>query len=96
MRDLRGVIERENAEIGVLISFKEPTRAMRTEAASSGFYNSHWGRHPKIQLFTVAELLEGKSIDYPPSAQVNVTFKKASKAKGKKDENMDFPFPEET
>ena len=31
VRDLRGVIERENAEIGVLISFEEPTAGMRAE-----------------------------------------------------------------
>jgi hypothetical protein len=30
------------------------------------------------------KLLEGKRIDYPPSKQVNVTFKKAPKAKGRK------------
>jgi len=39
--------------------------------------------------------LEGKPIDYPPSAQMNLTFKKAPKTKGKKHENMDIPFHEE-
>ena len=65
VRDLRGVIDREKAEIGVLVSFNEPTQPMRTEAASAGFYKSPWGQHPKIQLLTVAELLEGKLIDMP-------------------------------
>jgi DNA modification methylase len=65
VRDLRGVIDREKAEIGVLVSFNEPTQPMRTEAASAGFYKSPWGKHPKIQLLTVAELLEGKQIDMP-------------------------------
>ena len=44
VRDLRGVIEREKAEIGVLLSFEEPTAGMRSEA---GFYESPWGRHPR-------------------------------------------------
>ncbi len=65
VRDLRGVLDREQAQLGVLISFNEPTQPMRTEAASAGFYKSAYGQHPKIQLVTVAELLEGKQIDMP-------------------------------
>ena len=81
LRDLRGVIDREDAEIGVLISMAEPTRDMRKEAASAGFYKSAWGKHPRLQLLTIEELLSGKGIDYPPSEQVNVTLKRAPKAK---------------
>lgn len=65
VRDLRGVIERENAQLGVLVSFNESTQPMRQEAASAGFYTSPWGQHPRLQLFTVAELLAGKRIDMP-------------------------------
>jgi DNA modification methylase len=81
LRDLRGVIEREDAEIGVLISMAKPTRDMRKEAASAGFYKSAWGKHPRLQLLIIEELLSGKGIDYPPSEQVNVTLKRAPKAK---------------
>ena len=88
VRDLRGVIEREKAEIGVLISLEEPTKHMRTEAASSGFYDSPWGkRFPRLQILTVGELLDGITIDYPPPSQVNVTFKKAPKSR--EDENRE-------
>jgi site-specific DNA-methyltransferase (adenine-specific) len=80
VRDLVGTITREKAEIGILISMAEPTRDMKKEAASAGFYKSPWGTHPRIQLLTVQELLDGKRIDYPPSQQVNATFKKAKKA----------------
>jgi hypothetical protein len=65
VRDLRGVIDRERAQIGVLISFNEPTQPMRQEAASAGFYDSPWGKHPRLQLLTGAELLAGKQIDMP-------------------------------
>jgi hypothetical protein len=37
VRDLRGVIEREKAEIGVLISMQPPTKPMLKEAAEAGF-----------------------------------------------------------
>jgi DNA modification methylase len=81
VRDLRGVREREGAEIGVLISFEKPTRQMRAEAASASFVESPWGKHPRIQLLTVAELLAGKGIDYPRTAGVNVTTKPAPRFK---------------
>lgn len=81
VRDLRGVMEREHAAIGVLISFDGPTTPMRTEAASAGFYESRWGtKHPRMQLLTVAELLSGKSIDYPAPVHTSRTFKRAPKA----------------
>jgi len=85
VRDLRVVVERENAAIGVLITIQPPTKDMRSEAASAGFYESTWGagtktRHSRIQLVTVEELLSGKRIDMPPSRDLR-TFKKAPKAK---------------
>ncbi len=81
VRDLKGVLEREKAAIGVLISMQEPTAPMKVEAATAGFFESEtWARkHPKIQLLTVAELLAGKKIDMPPVKQVDATFKKAPK-----------------
>jgi len=79
VRDLRGVLDREKAEMGVLINLEEPTGPMRKEAASAGFYASPWGKHPRLQLVTVEDLLTGKTIDRPP-IQTSTTFKKAPKA----------------
>ncbi len=92
VRDLRGVVEREKAVIGVLLTLDEPTKAMRTEAASAGFYTSPWGKHPRLQILTVEDLLTGKGIDRPP-AQASATFKRAPKAKataGAKAQPLDF------
>ncbi|HUT24209.1 MAG TPA: restriction endonuclease, partial [Sumerlaeia bacterium] len=95
VRDLRGVVERENAAIGVLIAMEEPSKQMVAEAAEAGFYRSPmvWqGRQdfPRLQILTVADILEGKRIDYPAFGQTNVTFKKAPKAKGKRRKRPDF------
>jgi len=83
VRDLRGTIEREGAEIGVLISLAEPTRSMREDAAAAGFYESPFGtKHKRLQLITVGELLDGKTIDMPSQAQQHggvQTIKKAKK-----------------
>lgn len=81
VRDLVGVLDRERADIGVLLSMQEPTRPMREEAASAGFYSSLWGKHPRIQLLTVGELLAGGRIDMPAQTQTSVTFKPAPRAK---------------
>ncbi len=93
VRDLRGVIDREKAQIGVLVTMQEPTQKMREEAASAGFYDSPWGKHPRIQIITVGELLEGKRIDYPATTGSNVTFKKAPKAESKGAEQLHLTEP---
>ena len=82
VRDLKGVLDREKAEIGVLITMQEPTKPMKEEAASTGFYESPgWKKsYPKLQLLTVEEILSGKQIDMPPIGEVNVTFNKAGRA----------------
>ncbi len=92
IRDLRGVMERENAEIGVLITLRKPTKPMRTEAAGVGFYTSPWGKHPRLQILTIAEIMENKKIDYPPSHQTSATLKKAPKAK-KRDTTIPMSLP---
>jgi site-specific DNA-methyltransferase (adenine-specific) len=79
--ELRGVIEREKADIGVLITMEEPTKAMKTEAASADFYASPFGQYPRLQILTISDLLSGKGIDYPSAAQrIDKTFKRAPKA----------------
>ncbi|MGA2030480.1 MAG: DNA methyltransferase [Verrucomicrobiota bacterium] len=86
VRDLRGVLDREKAAIGVLISLQPPTREMQTEAASAGFYEHKMNRqkYPRIQLRTVRELMDGKGIERPSNvAAMDETFKKAPESKKK-------------
>ena len=83
VRDLRGVVEREQATLGVLLTLNTPTRAMRTEAASAGFYDSPWGQHLRVQILTVGELMAGKKLDAPPPRQTSRTYKRAPKARKK-------------
>jgi site-specific DNA-methyltransferase (adenine-specific) len=86
VRDLRGVIEREKAAIGVLIAMENPTGPMKKEAASAGFYKSPWNEqgYPRLQIITVEQLLEGKGIDAPLVKDSRVqTIKRAPKAKAR-------------
>ncbi len=87
VRDLHGVVDREKAAIGVLISLNEPTPQMRSEAADAGFYTSKElgnPKYPRIQLLTIEDLLKGKKVECPDSVssrETNPTFTQAPKAK---------------
>jgi site-specific DNA-methyltransferase (adenine-specific) len=85
IRDLKGVVEREKAALGLFISLEEPTREMQTEAASGGFFHSDiWGRDfPKIQLRTVRELLEGVSFDLPPRQPMYQAAERVRRSEGR-------------
>jgi len=70
VRDLRGVIEREDAEIGILITLTDPTGPMVNEAVAAGFVRkSAHGRLPRIQVVRVADLLDGIMPKLPPLPQ---------------------------
>jgi site-specific DNA-methyltransferase (adenine-specific) len=91
VRDLRGVLDREKAAIGILISLQAATGPMETEAASVGFYEHKTNRQkfPRLQLRTVKELMAGKGIERPSTvAATDETFKKAPKAKAKGGEQV--------
>jgi DNA modification methylase len=93
IRDLRGVLEREKAEIGILIAMQNPTVPMKTEAAGAGFYDSPWGtRHARIQIIPVRRLFEPRPIDTPPLRQTNVTFKKAPRVRESSAASDYLPF----
>lgn len=85
-----GVVEREEAQIGALISMEEPTKAMRTEVAKAGFYEPPYGgkekHYPRLQLLTITELLQGKEVACP-AFKTNVTFKAAPKAEEDSEED---------
>lgn len=92
VRDLRGVVDREKAAIGVLLTMQDPTQPMRSEAASAGFYEAQWGeRFPRIQIVTVGELLAGRRLDMP-RGHSNVTVARAprSQSAAGEQERMDL------
>ena len=68
IRDLKGVVERESASMGLFITLEEPTSVMQTEAITAGFFHSElWQKDfPKIQIRTIKQLLSGQGFDLPP------------------------------
>jgi site-specific DNA-methyltransferase (adenine-specific) len=67
IRDLHSAMEREKAPIGVFICTPLPTRPMEAEAAAVGMIESEvTGRkHPRLQILTLKELMDGKKPDIP-------------------------------
>lgn len=68
VRDLVGTIEREKAEMGLLITLEPPTQPMNVEALEAGYYRSGLmnRNYQKVQIITIEELLEGQKPDVPP------------------------------
>ena len=82
VRDLAHVVEREKAEIGLFVTLAEATCPMREEAVKTGFYESPvtGTSFPKVQILTIAGLMEGKERpQYPDLSGGGVTFKKAKR-----------------
>jgi hypothetical protein len=88
VRDLAHVVDREQAKIGVFITLADSTGPMRTEAVKAGFYETVYGKYPKIQILTIRELFEGKQPNIP--LVDSSAFRKApTEARGDQD---DLPF----
>jgi len=64
---------------------------MLEEAVGAGFYNSPgWNKdYPKIQILTVEDLLNGKTVQLPPNLQ---TFKQAEKIGQRADDQATLGF----
>ncbi|MCK5743474.1 MAG: restriction endonuclease, partial [Caldisericia bacterium] len=84
IRDLKGVVEREDAQIGLLITLEPPTKPMIKEAAEAGFYESPLigKKYPKIQILTIEELLEGRELEYPKGLRMEMFAKAKRQEKG--------------
>ena len=88
VRDLAHVVEREVARIGVFITLAEPTGPMKTEAIKVGFYETLYGKYPRLQILTIAELFAGKQPNIP--LVDSASFKKATRES--QGEQPAFPF----
>lgn len=81
IRDLRGTVERENADTGIFITRKAPTRPMVDEAVAAGLTEEDI---PKIQILTAADLLAGKAPQVPlPTMVAQKPLEAVAKPEGK-------------
>jgi len=92
IRDLRGVIEREEAAIGVFISLEPATsrHAQRKPPKPASSKTKSVLRHqtpPALQILSIEDLLGRQKKSTLPAAQDIRSFKQAPKAKSKKKED---------
>jgi site-specific DNA-methyltransferase (adenine-specific) len=93
VRDLRGVIEREEAEMGVVVTLEEPTGPMVTEAAAAGVVSkSAHGRLPRLQVVTIADILDGRMPKLPPLPQIERAATRAPRAADRGQLELLLPF----
>lgn len=85
IRDLKGVLDREQSPIGAFITLKPATKDMKKEAVSAGYYESpHFGNYPKLQILTIEEILDGAKLQYPQMGAA--TFRRAERQSKSKTE----------
>lgn len=80
IREFIQVVDKQNADIGVFVCFKETvTKEMLREAKLQGHYNKErfLDKFPKLQILTVEDLMDGQEIKMPTLELT--TFKKATK-----------------
>jgi site-specific DNA-methyltransferase (adenine-specific) len=65
VKDLRATIDRQKAPIGIFITLAPATQPMIAEAASAGFYETEYGKYPRLQILTIEELFAGKKPNIP-------------------------------
>ncbi len=80
---LKGDMEREQAEMGLLVTLEPPTGPMVQEAAAAGFYvPEHFPdrQYPRVQIATIEELLNGNGPDVPRLGLADApTFRRAAR-----------------
>ena len=86
IRDLKGVLERENEPLALFITLAKPTQPMLTEAASAGFHDLHGKKIPRIQIATIEDLLEGKRPLLPSTVDAAAAFKAAPREQAEDDQ----------
>ncbi len=65
IRDLKGTMDRDKAELGLCLTLAPPSKEMIKEAASAGFYETGGQRVSRVQILTAEDLLEGKKPQTP-------------------------------
>lgn len=83
IRDLKGVLDREKAPIGVFLTLEPPTKPMEAEAAAAGFFELGGRRYPRVQVLTIADVIAGSRPSIP-LVDTGVAFKRAAREQPRK------------
>ena len=84
---LKSDMERERAQIALLVTLKPPTAPMIREAAEAGFYapdglTAH--RFPRVQILSVEDILSGAQRPEYPRYAPRETFRRAPRSRAQR------------
>ena len=92
VRELSGVLQREDAAMGILIMLGGATKAMNADAAGAGFVaKSAHGRLPRVQIATIEDLLDRRYPKLPPLPQPLQVVPRSLAARDR--DQMEFLLP---
>jgi len=93
IRDLMGTMEIEKADYCIYITLEEPIVQMKKEAIEASHFKDIFDQDiPRIQIFTIEELLNGRKPIYsvPPDNFKKAEKEKDAKSSGKDADLLDF------
>lgn len=75
---------REKADVAIFVTLEPATKQMFQEAGAAGFYEiDYYRRVPRVQILTIAELLDGGKPELPAVAVLDTYRKPPTRHKGK-------------
>jgi hypothetical protein len=93
VRDLIGTMKNNDVPLGVMITLREPSKAMKETARRAGETEVFNRKRPRVQLLTVGELLADKRPNLPPVLDMISTAAVARRASQKRPPRT--PTPDE-
>lgn len=66
VRDLIGAMNNHQAKLGVFVTLHKATSAMQDAAREAGSVEAGGKLRPRVQIRTIAQLLDGRKPDFPP------------------------------
>lgn len=94
IRALSHVVQRESAQIGLLVTLEEPTPRMLADAAAAGIVRAPTDPYPMLQIVTVDSLLKGVRPKMPPAIKLPEIDRRAGRRKMEEAirKQMEFKF----
>lgn len=92
VREFAHVLQREGADMGVLLSLAAPTEPMRREAAALGFVQTVHGPFPRLQLAPLQDVFNNRKPRLPVPAPIDQLRAPRPKPLAKEDGQYAFTY----
>ena len=66
LRELIGTVQKRSATFGVLVTVRPPPKKWYANAKAEGMVGDEMAEYPRIQIYTVQDIFDGKELKLPP------------------------------